>query len=211
MNFALKKLTRYCEEHTTPQTQAQYELERETNLKTLAPQMMSGHLQGALLTLLTQLQQPKTVLEIGTFTGYAALAFGKGLPEDGTLHTIEANEELAYIIRKYIQKADLDNKIQLHIGDAKEIIATLETTFDMVFIDAGKKDYELYYDLVFDRLNTGGLIIVDNILWSGKVTLKEHDNDTRVIHAFNEKVQNDERVENIMLPIRDGLLIARKK
>lgn len=211
MNFALSKLIKYCENHSTPQSQILYELERETNLKTLAPQMISGHLQGALLSLLSSLKRPQTILEIGTFTGYAAICLAQGLAENGILHTIEANEELAYIIQKYIKKADLEHKIQLHIGNAKTLIPTIDSTFDIVFIDAGKNDYEYYYDLVFDKVNSGGLIIADNVLWSGKVVQKDKDKDTKTIHAFNQKIQNDPRVENLLLPIRDGLIIAQKR
>ena len=210
MNFALKKLTKYCEAHSFQPSTVLHELERETNLKTLAPQMLSGHLQGALLSLLSKMQQPKTALEIGTFTGYAAICIAQGLADDGVLHTIEANEELAYLIRKYIAKAELEDKIQLHLGKAEVIIPTLNLNYDLVFIDAGKRFYELHYDLIIDQVNQGGLILVDNILWSGKVTLKEHDKDTSIIHQFNEKVMKDPRVEQVMLPVRDGLLIMRK-
>jgi predicted O-methyltransferase YrrM len=211
MNFALKKLTKYCEKHTSLPTEVLYELERETNLKTLAPQMLSGHLQGALLTMLSKMQQPKTILEIGTFTGYAAICMAQGLTEDGVLHTIEANEELGHIIQKYIEKAGLKGKIISHMGKAEEVIPTVDLNYDMAFIDAGKRFYELHFNMIIDRMNPGGLIIADNILWSGKVTLKEHDKDTSIIHSFNEKIHNDPRIENVMLPIRDGLLLMRKK
>lgn len=210
MNFSLKKLIKYCEAHSSPQNEVLYKLERETHLKTLAPQMLSGHLQGQLLTLLSQLMQPQTILEIGTFTGYAAICLAQGLAENGTLHAIEANEELAYIIRKYIRKAELEEKIKLHIGDAKKIVPQIEGEFDIVFIDAGKNDYALYFDMVVDRVKTGGLIIADNVLWSGKVIMSQHDKDTITIHNFNEKVKKEERVESLMLPLRDGILIARK-
>ncbi len=210
MNFTLKKLTDYCTAHTTDQDEVLYELERETNLKTLAPQMISGHLQGTLLTFISKMIQPKAILEIGTFTGYATICLAKGLAEGGIVHTIEANEELEYIIRKYVGKAKLEDQVQLHIGDAKKIIPALEVEFDMVLIDAGKKDYAFYYDLVFDKVKKGGLILADNILWSGKVVQKEHDNDTRIIHDFNKKVHQDPRVENVVLPIRDGLILVRK-
>ncbi|MCB0549331.1 MAG: O-methyltransferase [Phaeodactylibacter sp.] len=213
MNDFLNRINQYCEAHSTPPSPLLYQLERETHLKTLAPQMLSGPLQGQLLSLLSKIQRPKAILEIGTFTGYAALCLAQGLPEGGTLHTIEANPELEYLIRKYIALAGLQNKIHLHIGDALEVIPQLEGSFDLVFIDAGKQDYALYYDLVIDRVEPGGLIIADNVLWSGKVTSpaeREGDADTRLIHQFNEKVQQDPRVENILLPLRDGLLIARK-
>ena len=212
MNDLLNKINQYCENHTSRQLPLLHQLERETHLKTLAPQMLSGHLQGQFLGMLSKIQQPRAILEIGAFTGYAAICLAQGLPEGGTLHTIEANPELEYLIRKYISLAGLDEKIHLHIGDAREVIPALPGPFDMVFIDAGKQDYIQYYDLVIDKVPRGGLIIADNVLWSGKVVSdeREQDQDAVSIHQFNEKVQRDERVENIMLPLRDGLLIARK-
>ncbi len=204
-------LSAYCERLSTAQSALLYELERETHLKTLAPQMMSGHLQGRLLSLLSSLSQPNAILEIGTFTGYAAMCMAEGLAPGGTLHTIEVNEELAYIIRKYIKKAGWEDRIQLHLGDAAEIIPQLEGNFDMVFIDAGKMDYAFHYDLVIDRLRPGGLLLADNVLWSGKIVDRLNDPDAQVIHAFNQKILDDPRVDNVVLPIRDGLTIARKK
>jgi len=188
-----------------------YELERETHLKTLAPQMMSGRLQGRLLTMLAQVSQPRIALEIGAFTGYGAISIAMGLPEGSVLHTIEANPELEYLLRKYIDKAGMTHKIVLHIGKAEEIIPTLPAMFDFVFIDAGKQQYAFFYDLVFDRITPGGLLLADNVLWSGKVVNSESDPDTRLIQAFNDKVQQDPRVDNILLPLRDGLMLARKK
>lgn len=211
MNIALNKLIKYCENHSTTPSDALYELERETNLKTLSPQMLSGHLQGQLLAMICAIKQPKHILEIGSFTGYTAISMAQQLPKSSMLHAIEANEELAYIIRKYIKKAAVEDRITLYIGDAKQIVPTLDLTFDMVFIDAGKKDNALYYDLIFDKISPNGLILVDNVLWSGKVTHKEHDNDTRIIHAFNTKIKEDTRVEKIILPIRDGITVIRKK
>lgn len=211
MNFALSKILKYCEEHTTAQNELALRLERETNLKTLAPQMISGPYQGRLLKMLCLLSKPKTALEIGTFTGYASLHIADGLPENGILHTIEVNKELAPFIKKYIKQSGHEEKIKLHIGDAHEIIPELNTTFDYVFIDAGKRFYISLYDLLIDKVNKGGLILIDNVLWSGKVVQTDHDKDTGIIHEFNEKIQKDDRVENILLPIRDGLLMAIKK
>ncbi|NUQ24821.1 MAG: O-methyltransferase [Saprospiraceae bacterium] len=205
------QLHAYCEAHSTPMPDVLFELERETHLKTLAPQMMSGRLQGRLLTMLAQVSQPRAALEIGAFTGYGAISIAMGLPEGSVLHTIEANPELEYLLRKYIDKAGLSHKIELHIGKAEEIIPALPTTFDFVFIDAGKQQYAFFYDLVFDRINPGGLLLADNVLWSGKVVNSESDPDTRLIQAFNDKVQQDPRVDNILLPLRDGLMLARKK
>ena len=211
MSRPVDLLTQYCEALSTPPSPLLIELERETHLKTLAPQMMSGHLQGSLLQLLCQLKQPKKVLEIGTFTAYATLCMAAGLPKDGQLHTIEANPELEYLIRKYIQRANFEEKIQLHIGKAEEVVPTLGGHFDFVFLDAGKLDYPHFYDLVIDRVNPGGLIVADHVLWSGKVIQKRKDKDTKALHAFNQKIQADTRVNNLILPIRDGLLIAQKK
>lgn len=200
----------YCERLSTPQSALLHELERETHLKTLAPQMMSGHLQGRVLSLISKLVRPVRALEIGTFTGYAALCLAEGLAPGGVLHTVEANAELAYIIRKYIGRAGLEGQICLHIGRAQDIVPGLEGVFDLVFIDAGKHDYPLYYDLVVDRMAAGGILLADNVLWSGKVLHPEQDADTLALHRFNEKVQQDARVENLILPIRDGVLVARK-
>ncbi|MCB9294449.1 MAG: O-methyltransferase [Lewinellaceae bacterium] len=213
MNDFVNKINQYCEAHTSPQPSILHQLERETHLKTLAPQMLSGHLQGQFLSLLSKLQRPKAILEIGAFTGYAAICLAQGLQEGGVLHTIEADPELEYLIRKYIALAGLEDTIHLHIADAREAIPRLEGPFDLVFIDAAKQDYALYYDLVFDKVNSGGLIIADNVLWSGKVldsSGREQDEDAAFLHQFSEKVQLDERVENVMIPLRDGLLIARK-
>jgi len=211
MNFSLKKIYKYCEEHSSPTIPVLHRLERETHLKTLAPQMASGAYQGKLLELLVRMSKPKTVLEIGTFTGYSSICIAKALQEGSVLHTIEANRELQVIIQKYIAEAELQDKIITHVGDALEIIPQLDVNFDMVFIDAGKRDYSKYYDLIIDRLNSSGIILADNVLWSGKVVDSKKDNDTSIIDAFNKKLQDDNRVENIILPIRDGLTVAVKK
>ncbi len=211
MNADLKRLYAYCEAHSTPPGAVLHELERETHLKTLAPQMLSGAWQGQFLKMLSQLMQPQTILEIGTFTGYAAICMAQGLAPGGQLHTIEPNAELAHIIRKYIDKAGLNDMIQLHIGRGEEVIPTLQTTFDLVFIDAGKQQYEQFYELVIERVRPGGLILADNVLWSGKVADTADDPDTLTLRAFNDRVQADPRVENVMLPLRDGVLMIRKK
>lgn len=200
----------YCREHTTPVAKVLNELERETHLKTLAPQMLSGPLQGQLLALISKMIRPASILEVGTFTGYAAICLAQGLTDEGELHTIEANPELEYVIRKYIHRAELDKKIILHIGDAKAVIPHLDKWWDLVFIDAGKWHNEMYYDLIIDRMHPGGIILVDNVLWSGKILQPQQDQDTAIIHQFNEKIQADKRVENILLPIRDGLMLIRR-
>ena len=204
------KLFEYCEDHTSAQSSVLYKLERETYLKTLAPQMMCSQFQGRLFSMISKLVKPKAVLEIGTFTGYAAICFAEGLAENGLVHTIEVNEELEQIIRKYIHLAGFDTKIKLYIDDAKKIIPSMDETFDIVFIDAGKNDYDFFYELVLPKVRTGGLILADNVLWSGKIVSQKQDKDTQVIHAFNQKIQKDNRVENLLLPVRDGLMIARK-
>jgi caffeoyl-CoA O-methyltransferase len=211
INTHLTTLLDYCENHTSPQSDILCQLERETHLKTLAPQMMSGHLQGRFFAILSKIKQPKAILEVGTFTGYAALCLAEGLIEDGVLHTIEVNPELEYLIRKYIRKAGREDQIHLHIGDAAEVIPTLTLTFDMAFIDAGKMDYEHHYELVVEKMKPGGIILADNVLWSGKVAEQKFDKDTKGIRAFNQKIHEDERVENILLPIRDGIMMMIKK
>ncbi|MEL6863780.1 MAG: O-methyltransferase [Bacteroidota bacterium] len=211
MTSTIKRLHRYCQAHSTAPNTVLQELERETHLKTLAPQMLSGPLQGQLLQMISYMIQPKCILEVGTFTGYASLCLAAGLTAEGQLHTIEANEELEYLIRKYIRKADMEQQIQLHIGDAKTLIPQMDQQFDLVFIDAGKQDNALYFDLIIDKVRPGGYLLADNVLWSGKVADSQYqDRDTQVIRAFNQKVQQDPRVENVMLPLRDGLIILRK-
>lgn len=210
MQFPLKAIYDYCEAHSQAPSDVLYALERETYLKTLAPQMMSGRLQGALLRLLSRLLQPKNALEIGTFTGYGALCLADGLHPEGTLHTIEANAEMEQIIRKYIHQAGKTQAIQLHIGQAQTIVPTLPAPFDLVFIDAGKQDYAQYFDLVVDRVRPGGLLLADNVLWGGKIVDASPDKDTRIMQAFNDKVAQDPRVETLLLPLRDGLTIMQR-
>jgi len=200
----------YAEAHTTPTSPLLKKLERETWVKRLHAGMVSGGYQGQFLRMLSQMIHPKRILEIGTFTGYSALCLAEGLPEDGLLHTIEINEELETPIQKYIDAAGLADKIQLHIGNALELVPTIDEQFDLVFIDADKINYSRYYDLIFDKVKTGGYILADNVLWFGKVTEKKQDEDTAALHAFNEKIQNDSRVENVMLTLRDGLSLIRK-
>jgi caffeoyl-CoA O-methyltransferase len=210
MEFLPKKIDDYCEAHTTPDSEILHTLVRDTHLKTLAPRMLSGHLQGRFLSLISKLMRPKRVLEIGTFTGYSALCFTEGLADDGLLYALEANDELAYLIEKYIEKSGFQEKVVLKIGNALEIIPTLDETFDLVFIDAGKRDYPAYYDLVIDKVRSGGLIMADNILWSGKVVEEKKDLDTQILDSFNKKILNDPRVENVLLPLRDGIMMAYK-
>ncbi|MEL6926370.1 MAG: class I SAM-dependent methyltransferase, partial [Bacteroidota bacterium] len=175
------QLQDYCEAHSSTQSELLYRLERETYLKTLAPQMMSGQLQGRLLSLLSKLLRPNCILEIGTFTGYATLCLAEGLSANGQLHTIEGNEELSYISQKYFDESAFASRIHPHIGDAKTIIPQLDLTFDLVFIDAAKLHYALFFDLVIDKVRPGGILLADNVLWSGKVVRNATDKDTRTI------------------------------
>jgi predicted O-methyltransferase YrrM len=175
--------------------------------------MLSGHLQGRLLSLFSKMIQPKAILEIGTYTGYAALCLAEGLSKDGVLHTIDINEELETRIQKYFNQSTYANQIKLHIGNALDIIPTIHQKFDLVFIDADKENYSKYYDLLIDRIPSGGIIMADNVLWSGKVIDQEaisNDHDTRELDNFNVKVQSDPRVENVLIPVRDGIMVARK-
>jgi caffeoyl-CoA O-methyltransferase len=210
MEFINEKLNTYCENFSEKETKLLAELNRETFLKTNQPRMLSGHLQGRLLSFLSKLTKPDFILEIGTYTGYSALCLAEGLSENGRLITIDPNEETNLFAKKFFDKSIYKSKIELITGQAHSIIPTLNQIIDLVFIDADKKNYSLYYDLIIDKVKTGGLIIVDNVLWSGKVTENEMDKDTRLIHEFNLKVNSDSRVENLLLPIRDGLMLLRK-
>lgn len=205
-------LQRYAEQVTTPETPVLAALNRETNMKVPLPVMLSGQLQGALLQMLSHMIRPKRILEIGTYTGYSAICLAQGLADGGHLHTIDINEELEDMGRKYFREAWVDQKITQHIGNAAEIIPSLNEMFDLVFIDADKQNYSLYYDLVFDKVPVGGYILADNVLYNGEVILPdaEQSKNAQSIHAFNEKVSNDPRVENVLLPVRDGIMIVRK-
>ncbi|HLP52507.1 MAG TPA: O-methyltransferase [Chitinophagales bacterium] len=210
MHLVSQALENYVEQFSSPEDEVLRELSRETHLKIQMPQMVSGHIQGQVLQFISQLLQPKRILEIGTFTGYSAICLAKGLTADGLLHTIDINEELQSMCARYFEKAGVANKIKHHAGNAKEIIPTLEETFDLVFIDADKINYSAYYDLVFDKVRVGGYIIADNVLWSGKVLEEKKDKDTLAIHQYNEKIANDPRVKNFILTLRDGLNIVYK-
>jgi Predicted O-methyltransferase len=206
------KLERYILEHIDPEDDLLYELNRFTHLKIMHPRMLSGHLQGKILRMISLMIKPHLVLEIGTYTGYSAICLAQGMSKDGHLHTIEVNDELVDIPQQYFAKFGLTEKITLHVGDAKEIIPTLPYGFDLVFMDGEKSEYLDYYNMVFDKIIPGGFILADNILWSGKVLEKEASNDyfTKGIKRFNNFVKEDKRVEKVILPIRDGLMILRK-
>jgi len=201
----------YCQAHTSPVPAVLAELERATHLRTLSPQMLSGAYQGTLLRFLSLMIRPRRILEIGTFTGYATICLAEGLPDDGLLHTIEANDELGGLIGEYLLKAGVAEKVHLHLGDAAAIIPTLEEIFDLVFIDAGKLDYARHYELALAKMRSGGFLLADNVLWDGKVARGDQQDATaQVLRDFNEMVQQDTRVENILLPVRDGVLVVRK-
>jgi len=206
-----KSIYSYCESATDDPSSALYELYRETHLKTMAPRMASGPIQGRFLSFLSQLYRPTSVLEIGTFTGYATICIAEGLAEDGHIITLEVNPELNYISDKYFKKTGIRDQVTSLIGNAKETIPKLDKTFDFVFIDAKKKDYQLYFDLLIDKVVSGGLILADNVLWDGKVISGESDATTQSLIAFNNSMKNDERVSSLLLPLRDGLMIMKKK
>lgn len=210
MEFLPEKINEYIENNATPEKEILAKLNRETYLKVPMPQMLSGHIQGLFLEMISYMLRPKMILEIGTFTGYSAICLAQGLPKDGTLHTIDVNEELGDMVSKYVAQANLETKILLHHGSALQIIPTLNEIFDLVFIDADKQNYCNYFDLVVDKVRPGGFIVADNVLWGGKVIEEKQDKDTAALHAYNRKVLNDSRVENFILPLRDGLNIARK-
>ena len=210
MNFLDHNLETYVAEHSEQEPELLQELARETQLKILQPRMLSGAYQGRLLALLSKLIAPKHILEIGTYTGYSALCLAEGLQADGQIDTIDINEELTDMQRKYFDVSGYGKHIVQHLGNAAEIIPAIEGTFDFVFIDADKEQYPLYFDLIVDRVRSGGLIIADNVLWSGKVLEPATDEATESLQIFNKKVAKDSRVETVILAVRDGLTLLRK-
>lgn len=213
MEFIDERLLAYCEDHTSPEDELLLHITRETHAKVLMPRMLSGHLQGKVLELLVKMLQPQVILEIGTYTGYSGLSMAKGLGADGKLITLDINDELEPMVRGFFDRSGLASKIDYRLGNALDIIPTLEDRFDMVFIDADKANYNKYYELVIERVNPGGIILADNVLWSGKVLVEpgqKIDKDTQALLDYNRMVQEDPRVENVLLPIRDGLMMARK-
>ena len=213
MEFLPKEIDEFITRFSDKEPELLAQLNHETWEKVLIPRMLSGHFQGRVISMLSHMIQPKRILEIGTYTGYSAICFAEGLQENGIIHTIDINEELESIVNKYIEKSNLKETIINHIGNALDIIPTLKEEFDIVFIDADKSNYSNYYDLVFDKVKKGGYIIADNVLWSGKVVenRKDLDQDTLALIDYSEKIHNDKRVQHVLFPIRDGLMIARKK
>jgi caffeoyl-CoA O-methyltransferase len=211
MEFISEELKNYLLKYCDPEDDILTGIDRETNLKVPMPRMLSGHYQGRVLSMLSKMVNPDRILEIGTYTGYATLCLAEGLSEKGIIHTVDINAELEDMVRASFAKTPLNEKIIYHIGDAGLIVPDLDEVFDMVFIDADKKNNKTYYDLMIDKIRPGGLIIVDNVLWSGKVLEEKIDSNTTTIVNFNKMVSEDQRVEKLILPVRDGLFIIRKK
>jgi caffeoyl-CoA O-methyltransferase len=212
MELIPEEIQKYVEEHTSPETPLLRKLNRETNSKVMMPRMLSGHLQGRILSLFSRMIKPANILEVGTYTGYSAICLAEGLQPGGKITTIDINEELEDMVRQYFDDAGITDKVDYRIGDAMEIVAKLKDIYDLVFIDADKINYSNYYDLIIDKVRQGGYIVADNVLWSGKITATEakKDKNIRALVEFNTKVHQDERVENVLLPVRDGLMILRK-
>ena len=213
MHFLPEKIDDYVVAHSQNEPQILKELSKETWQKVLNPRMLSGAFQGRILSMISKLVHPKSVLEIGTYTGYSALCIAEGLHPEGKIHTIDKNEELESLQNKYFEKAGFKNQIQQYVGNALEIIPTLNAKFDLVFIDADKSNYINYFHLIIDKMNAGGIILSDNVLWSGKVVekLDPKDIDTKVLLEYNKLLNSDERIETVLLPIRDGLTVSRVK
>ncbi|HEY5692448.1 MAG TPA: O-methyltransferase [Cyclobacteriaceae bacterium] len=210
MEFLREDLQRYAEQHSAHESELLRKINRETHLSVLMPRMLSGHLQGRVLSMISKMIRPVQILEIGTYTGYSAICLAEGLRPNGKLVTIDINEELQEKVAGYFEEAGLSQMVDYRIGNAIEIIAELTNAFDLVFIDADKENYSTYFDLVIDKVESGGYILADNVLWSGKVLASKPDKDTKAIIEFNKKVSQDSRVESVLLPIRDGIMLMRK-
>ena len=213
MQFISEELDDYVVNHSQAEPKLLQELNRETYQKIMLPRMLSGHFQGRVLSMISKLVHPKNILEIGTYTGYSALCLAEGIQSNGELHTIDVDEELYDFQRKYFDKSEFSNQIHQHLGNALEVIPKLDKTFDLVFIDADKENYSNYFNCAIDKLNSGGIILSDNVLWSGKVIegLEPDDTSTKALIEYNRLLKDDDRVETVLLPIRDGLTISRKK
>ncbi|MFY8189100.1 MAG: O-methyltransferase [Flavobacterium sp.] len=213
MHFISEELEDYVEKHSAKEPALLAALNKETFQKILIPRMLSGHFQGRVLSMISKICRPTTILEIGTYTGYATLCLCEGLQENGEIHTIDIKEELVDFQRKYFEKSDWNHQIHQHLGEALDILPGLDLKFDLVFIDADKENYLNYYEMIVPMMNKGGIILSDNVLWSGKVLekLQEGDKSTEILLEYNERLANDPRVETVLLPIRDGLTITRVK
>ena len=210
MEFLPKEIDNYSINHTEKESELLANLNRETWANVMTPRMISGHLQGRALSMFSKMLMPTNIIEIGTYTGYSALCLAEGLKEAGMIHTIDIDEEYTSVADRYFKSSDYSEKIIQHIGNAIDIIPTINTKFQIAFIDADKENYSTYFDLIIDKMEIGGYIIADNVLWSGKVTEKKQDKETEALHKYNKKVLADTRVETVLLPIRDGLMISRK-
>lgn len=213
MEFLPKAIDDYVKDHSDGESELLKRINRETYARVMMPRMLSGHVQGRVLSMLSHMMKPQVILEIGTYTGYSALCLAEGLKENGKLITLDINEELEEQVRGYFEASDFAERLDYRIGNALSLIPEIDEQIDLVFIDADKKNYFNYYNLVFDKVRSGGFIIADNVLWSGKVveTEKKIDKDTQAILDFNRSVQEDDRVENVLFPVRDGLMVVRKK
>lgn len=211
MNFISDKLQQYIDDHTMEESNLLKALDIETHQKVLQPRMLSGSYQGRLLALLSKMIRPKKILEVGTYTGYATLCMAEGLTTGGSIDTIDHNEELADMQRRYFNQSPYGRQIVQHLGEAKDILKTLAGPYDLVFLDADKENYPHYFDLIIDKLKTGGILLSDNVLWSGKVLEKASDEATSALQEYNHKINTDVRVETVVLPVRDGLTITRKR
>ena len=213
MHFISQELENYIEQHSEKEPELLSALNKETYQKVLLPRMLSGHFQGRVLSMLSKLIRPVNILEIGTYTGYSALCLCEGMQEKGTLHTIDIKEELVDFQRKHFDKSPWGNQIVQHLGEAIDIIPTLDIKFDLVFIDADKENYINYFEFIVPKMNKGGIILSDNVLWSGKVLepLQKNDVSTKILLEYNQLLKNDPRVETVLLPIRDGLTVSRVK
>ncbi len=210
MELLAKEIEKYSLNHTTKESKLLESLNRETWAKVMNPRMLSGHLQGKTLSMFSNMIKPKNILEIGTYTGYSALCMAEGLQKDGMIHTIDINEEHIDFAKKYFNRSDYEKNIKSYLGNALEIIPKLNWNFQLAFIDADKENYSKYFDLIIDKIDINGYIIADNVLWSGKVIQKKQDTETKALDLYNKKVFSDTRIETILMPIRDGLMISRK-
>ena len=210
MDFLDQDLQNYVEQHTSPESDLLKRINRETHAKTLKPRMLSGHLQGRVLSMISHMIRPRRILEIGTFTGYSAVCLAEGLHPEGKLVTIDINEELEDPVRRYFHEAGLMHKIDYRIGNALAILPDLQEVFDLVFIDGDKENYRRYFSMIIDKVSLGGFILADNVLWSGKVVNSKPDKKTSAMMEFNAMIQHDSRVENVLLPLRDGIMMMRK-
>lgn len=212
MKFPIDPIHHYCAEMTSPQSDLLSYIEKQTFLKTMDPFNLSGHLQGRVLAMCSQMIRPLRILEVGTFTAYSAVCLAEGLQPGGELITMEINPEMEYLIKNHIGRSPHKDQISYQIGDARELISTMEGgVFDLIFIDAAKREYEAYYELCLSRLRQGGFLLIDNVLWKGKILHQKKDPRTKALDAFNLMVRNDQRVENVLFPIADGLHIVRKR